>query len=202
MGSNIYDKGLLNKLKGWTSNTQLQVYGVDETRQLYETIADNNKDNPIELPLLTLTRNLGYSIINGGTTRRPLSYDGITYKVTDYDSYQTSTVINAIPISLSYRLDVYTRYAEQADVIMSQLIFNLINYPSFEVEIPKVEEKHTARITINDNVEDNSSITERFVIGNLTRLSISFSIDDAYLWDIRELHNVDIEIRVNDKMEF
>lgn len=199
MATYLYDEALLEKLRGWTHSTQITVLGVNETTRLFEQIGDTNSDTPIKLPLITLSRSRGYNIINSGTTKRMMSYEGVSYNKSIYnkdteDAFATTDTISAIPVSLSYQLDVYTKFAKEADILMRNLIFNLINYPAFEVEIPTSHATHVARITLNDTVEDNSDIQERFVPGNFTRLSILFTVDDAYLWDVRELRDTTIDI--------
>lgn len=193
MSTALYDTALVNKIKGWINETQLQVYGPNETSRMFEVMADTSDDSPIKLPFISISRDRGFKIINEGTTRRPLSYDGATIGVDETGAY--SKVLNAIPISIEYQIDVYTRYAEEADILIRNLIFNFVNYPTLSIDIPKVDTfNHTARITLGDSITDNSDIKERFVTGNLTRLSLNISIDDAYLWDVRKLHNVDIDL--------
>lgn len=199
MATYLYDEALLNKIRGWTHSTKMTVLGVNETTRLFEQLGDMKNDNPIELPLITISRGRGYNIINSGTTKRMMSYEGTSINKSIYnkdteDAYTTTDTVTAIPVSLSYQLDVYTRFAKEADILMRNLIFNLINYPAFEVEIPKAHLTHTARITLNDVVEDTSDVPERFIVGNFTRLSILFTVDDAYLWDVRELRDTTIDI--------
>lgn len=196
MSTYLYDEGLIEKFKSWTDTTKIQVFGPNEITRMLEVVADTNKDEPITLPLITLNRSRGYNIREGGTSKRSLSYDGLTISA----EQETSDVLNAIPISLSYQLDVYAKFAEEADILMKNLIFNMINYPSFYITVPDAGE-YSARITINDSVDDTSSIQERFIEGNFTRLSLSFSIDDAWLWDLRKLHNVDVDLIMDDIYE-
>ena len=200
MSTYLYDKALLEKIQNWTSTTGLHVYGVDETRQLWETmIDDSGKDEPISFPFITLNRNLGFEIVNDGTTKRPLSYDGYTKDV-NFDK-KISTVINEIPVSLTYQIDVFTRYAREAEILAKNLVFNIVNYPALEIEIPKVNIPHTAVIELDDQIEDSSHISEVFVRGNFTRLTMRVVIPDAHLFDVRELHNVELDFRINDKYE-
>lgn len=207
MSTALYDKALVEKIKNWTTTAKINVLGVNETSRLFEIIADTTDDEPVTLPMITLSRNRGFNIINDGTTKRALSYEGVAidhkvYNKGTSEAYSTSPSIQAIPVSISYQLDVYTRYAEEADILVRNLIFNIINYPGFEIEIPNSNGfKHTARITLNDTVEDNSDIPERFVSGNFTRLSLVISVDDAYLWDVRELHDVAIDLILDDSNE-
>lgn len=200
MSAYLYDEALVNKFKKWTSSSKTQVYGPSETRRLYEIIADSSTDSEIKLPLIAISRNMGYEIIDSGTTRRPLSYDGVTRS---YDPENNSVkIMNAIPIALTYQIDVYARYTEEADILMRNLIFNIVNFPAMSVEVPDANQSHVARISIaSPNVTDNSNMAERFIEGNLTALSISIDIRDAYLWDVRQHRNAELEIRIDDIYE-
>lgn len=209
MSTYLYDEAIVNKFKEWTEVSQIQVYGPNETRRLFEVIADKNNDKPLKLPIISLVRDRGFKIINSGTTRRPLSYDG---KLLNADE-DSGTMLNAIPISVSYQVDIYTRYAKEADILVRNLIFNVVNYPALKVLVPKAmvydEELkdydyfyHTARIELGDDtVQDNSNEKERFIEGNFTKLSFLITIDDAYLWDTREHRNAEIEIQIDDRYE-
>ena len=200
MSGYLYDKALVEKFQKWTSKSKTQIYGPNETRRLYETIADSTTDSKIKLPLIAISRDMGYEIINSGTTRRPLSYDGVDRQ---YNAETNSMkIINAIPISLTYQIDVYARKAEEADILMRNLVFNIVNYPAMEVSIPGADLNHTARISFGSKtISDNSNMSERFIEGNMTVLSAIISIDDAYLWDVRQHRNAEIEIRIDDTYE-
>ena len=267
MATYIYDEAVLKKIKYWTQASNVHVYGADETRNLFEVMADESGDKPIELPIISIRRDRGYTIIDGGTTRRPISYDGFSITDQDFDSYpeaqkfckqhkldesvilpksfwiddkrfrtykeafeyckkkklkpedihtaswekyyiktddihpQYTDAIRAIPISISYQLDVYARYAKEADLLMRNLVFNIINYPGFTISIPKANLTHTARLVLGDSIDDNSNVPERFVEGNFTRLTANITVDNARLWDTRKLRNAEIEIVLDDTYE-
>lgn len=267
MATYIYDEAILKKIKYWTQASNVHVYGADETRNLFEVMADESGDKPIELPIISIRRDRGYTIIDGGTTRRPISYDGFSITDQDFDSYpeaqkfckqhkldenvilpksfwiddkrfrtykeafeyckknklkpedihtaswekyyiktddihpQYTDAIRAIPISISYQLDVYARYAKEADLLMRNLVFNIINYPGFTISIPKANLTHTARLVLGDSIDDNSNVPERFVEGNFTRLTANITVDNARLWDTRKLRNAEIEIVLDDTYE-
>ena len=44
MATKLYDDALLEKLRNWTQNTSITVVGPDETRRLFEVIADKFGD--------------------------------------------------------------------------------------------------------------------------------------------------------------
>lgn len=200
MSAFLYDKALVEKFKKWTSSSKTQVYGPSETRRLYEIIADSTTDSEIKLPIIAISRDMGYEITNAGTTRRPLSYDGVDREYNEETN--SMKIINAIPISITYQIDVYARKAEEADILMRNLVFNIVNYPAMEISIPDADLNHTARISLSSStITDNSNMSERFIEGNLTVLSAIISIDDAYLWDVRQHRNAEIEIRIDDTYE-
>ncbi|MBQ6631062.1 MAG: hypothetical protein IJH55_02875, partial [Romboutsia sp.] len=125
MSTFLYDEAIVRKFKSWTHSSQIEIFGPNETSKVFELIADKNNDEPIKLPLIYIERDRGFNIINGGTTRRPLSYDGKDINV----NKKQAEILNAIPISISYQVNVYTRYAKEADILVRNLIFNVINYP-------------------------------------------------------------------------
>lgn len=192
MSAYLYDQAVLKKFNKWTERTNVHIYGPEDTRQLFELIADTTKDKPIQLPIITVTRPGGYEIINAN--KKPLSYDGRILNK-EYASTEAALQLNAIPIQLTYQVNVYTRRYREADAYMRELIFNMINYPRLEVVIPYNDSNitHTCSMELNNTVDDNSSIPERLVPGQFTRLSISFMIVDAYLWDARTKPYLDFD---------
>lgn len=209
MSTYLYDEALVRKFKSWTHTSEIEIYGPNETSRVFGVIADKTNDEPIKLPLIYIERDRSFNIINSGTTRRPLSYDGKDINVSD----SRGEILNAIPISISYQVNVYTRYAKEADILIRNLIFNVINYPALEIIVPKVsiydekmkeykDYKHTARIEFgNTEIQDNSNEKERFIEGNYTKLSFLITINDAYLWDLREHRTAEIEILIEDNTD-
>lgn len=202
MSVNLYDKALLEKLNNWTKNSELHIVGPEESRRIFELIADEGNDKPIQLPLIVLTRPGGYTITDQGLAKHPLSYNGAKLRYNE----DTSVILNAIPISIPYQLDVYTRYFEQADEYTRNLVFNIINYPKLTIDLPYHDEhyKHDSNIRLQSDIVDNSAIPERLIAGQFTRMTMQLNIDDAYLWDIRYKDNwkicdfSDIEVKDNE----
>ena len=191
----LYDEALLKKFQKWTRDTQVQLTGVNETKRLFEVVADKNNDKELKLPLIALSRNGGYTILQ--KYKQPKSYSGATMIQTD--SYGAK--MNAIPISISYQIDVYARYLQEADEYARNLVFNIINYPKLQVELPYESSglKHDGNIRLETDVEDNSDIPERLISGQFTRFTIGINIDDAYLFDVRLKDNLSIsEIDLQD----
>lgn len=194
MSTYLYDDAFVQKLKLWTERTDVSVLGPDDTQSFLEILADKSNDKPIKLPVIALKRKGMYTVTN--PSKKPLTFDGLTLKA----NLGKSTNLNAIPITLSYQIDVYTRYFKEADEYSRNLVFNLINYPKLEIELPYEGAKiqHDANIRITQELENNSSIPERLSVGQFTRISIGIEVDDAYLFDVRTLNNYSIGFRVID----
>lgn len=175
----------MNKLKKWTKDTNTTILTPGETRNLLAVTADQNKDNPIQLPLISLSRPGGFTVLHTGA--RPIGYAGVTLEA----NRESVKSLRAIPISLQYQIDVYTRYQEEADEYARNLVYNIINYPRLEINIPYYDENiiHHSNIKLVGDVEDTSDIPERLVSGQFTRMSIPIIVDDAYLFDIKYRKN-------------
>ena len=188
----LYDQALLNKIKGWANNANLTITGPEETQRLFEVTLDKQRDSNIKLPLLCITRNRGYRIIDKG--KKPLTYDGLMLN----SSIEKSISLNAIPIEIPYYIDIYTRYLREADEYMRNIIFNVINFPKLSIEIPYegIGREHQSNIHLIGDVEDKSDIPTRLGIGQFSRLSVGISIDDAYLFDSRVRDNLSIDVEV------
>lgn len=176
----LYDKALLDKLKVWTNGTNVSIVAPDESTRLFEMIADNNNDNAIKLPIISLKRPRGFTILK--PQKSSMSFNGITVEKRE----KSAITINAIPINIDYQIDVYTRYIQEADEYIRNFVYNIINYPKLTVDIPYngVHLKHDSNIRLTPEIEDNSDIPERLISGQFTRLTMNIYIDDAYLWDL------------------
>lgn len=199
----LYDEALINKLKNWTANTQINIYGPDETRQMFEVIGDKTEDSPIKLPIISLRRSAGFSIIN--PNKKPLTYDGMKIESSSNDKKMLK--VSAIPIDIPYQIDIYCRYRKEADMLSRSIIFNIINHPTLSVDIPYNDAyiPHNANMRVSTEVEDNSDVPERFVVGQFTRITLNVNIDDAYLWDARYRENLSFElgdIQVNEELNY
>ena len=188
MAVRFYDEALLKKLQKWTAGTQMSITGVNESRRLFEVVADKMNDKPLQLPLIALSRNGGYTIQE--KYKQPRSHNGSTMIVTT----NSGVKLNAIPIGITYQIDIYARYLAEADEYARNIVFNIINYPKLQIEIPYEDSGlyHDANIRLVTDVEDNSDIPEQLVSGQFTRFTIGIDIDDAYLFDVRIKDNIRI----------
>ena len=197
MAIRYYDKAILDKIKYWVKDPNMRILGPDETTRLFQLEFDQNNDKPISLPLIAISRNNDIEITS--TAKKALTYDGAHIAATT----KKSQVLNAIPIQLSYQLDIYTKYFAEADEYARNFIFNLINYPKVQIEINYNNSKilHDSNIILEQTLSDNSSIPERLINGQFTRMTLRFKIDDAYLFSVPFMDNWSIEYPVNINLE-
>lgn len=195
----LYDEALIRKLRNWTANTEINIYGPEQTGRMFEVIGDNTNDTPIKLPIIAIRRNPSINISN--PNKKPTTYDGL--KIPELSEEDKMVKLSMIPIEISYQIDVYCRYMREADTLIRSLVFNIINHPTLEVLIPysNVNLEHNGNIRLTSGIEDNSDVPERFVPGQFTRLSLTVSIDDAYLWDARDRDNLRVDIQSVDVID-
>ena len=188
MSVSLYDNALFKKFSKWTAGTPPMLTGVNETTRLFEVLSDKSNDRPIELPLIALSRPGGYTISN--KSKRPLTFNGNTFQANELRGAK----VNVVPIEISYQIDVYARYMEEADEYARNLVFNIINYPKLTIELPyeSLGIKHDANIRLISEIDDNSDIPQRIIPGQFTRFTLGINIDDAYLFDVRIQDNISI----------
>ena len=189
MAVSYYDDALLDKIKKWVNDPNMKITSPDETKRLFSYYADIKNDNPIQLPLIALRRARDVEILS--TNKKPLTFDGATIEA----NKERSGMLNGIPISIKYQLDVYTRYFQEADEYIRNFIFNFINYPKLKIEIPynNANIEHISNVRLDPTIADNSDISERLAPGSFTRLTLSLYIDDAYIFDYKFRKNYTIE---------
>lgn len=195
MAIRYYDEAITNKIKKWAENTKSTILSPADSTRLFQIVDYKENDKPLDLPLISISRDPTIDIIS--TAKRALTYDGAHISATkDY-----SKVLNAIPIKLSYQLDIYTRYFDEADEYLRNFIFNIINYPNLTIEIPYNGEKilHSSTMILESSISDNSDIKERLIQGQFYRMTLKIFIDDAWLFSIPIEENWTIKETISDE---
>lgn len=193
----LYDEAVTNKIKKWVKDPNLTITSPNETRRLFEYRADINGDRPIQLPLVALRRDPNIQLRNAN--KHSPTFDGVVVQATT----KKVETLNVVPITITYQLDIYCRYTREADEYARNFIFNLINYRKVTVEIPYNDShiEHDSNITIIGDLVDNSDIPERLIPGEFTRYTITFMIDDAYLFSVPIRDAITIETETVVKLE-
>lgn len=195
MSLTLYDKAVTEKIKAWVLDPNMVVLSPDETSRLFEWKADISEDKPLQLPFITIQRDRDATIRDIGN--KALTRAGKVFN----SKNGISDHLNAVPISLNYTLNIYTKFLEQADEYVRNFVFNFINYPGIVIKIPYNDSKlaYTSFITLQNTITDNSDIPERLVPGQFSRLTMNISLNDAYLFSynrrkIPKIKDVQIEV--------
>ena len=198
MGIKIYDDAIVKKFKKWWPDKNLRILKPNETNRLWGILANENNDEPLTLPLLSISRDPSIGLDIAG--RRSLSCDGIKLDGSESETLQ----LNAIPISITYQIDIYTQKYEDGDTILRALVLNLVNHPKMKVLIPynDVQIKHVANLWIDGDLTDNSDIPEKKFPDQFTRWTIRVAVHDAFLFSVPVAMNsrlIGAERQIKDK---
>lgn len=197
MACRYYDDILAAKIQKWDPSANLRVLKPNETKRLFELMADDSKDKPIALPVIALSRNNDIELILN--VKSPKSYSGLKLSQTE----AASKLLNAIPIRLQYQLDIYTKTMEEGDELLRQLLFKLINNPLIKIVIPynNSNVEQIANIRVLSTISDTSEISERLFPGQFTRWTIQLEIQDAFIYDIPYRRNWKLYITDNELLD-
>lgn len=189
MSFTLYDKAVTEKIKKWILDSNMVVLSPDETRRLFTWKATTDGDKPLTLPLISINRNRDVSIKT--TSKQMLSHRGKIFN----SEKGVSDHLNAIPMTLSYVINIYTRYLEEADEYVRNFVFQLINYPKIEIQIPYNNSQltYTSYLTLQPEISDNSDIPERLIAGQFSRMTLAITLNDAYLFSYNHKHVSEIE---------
>ena len=190
MSVRLYDEALYKKIQSWIITPNMRILKVDETKELFKNESYLNNDQPIKLPIISLSRdkNIDFTI----STKRNLSYDGLRLE----SSTGKTVMLNAIPFTTNYQIDIYTQKYEEADEYLRELLFNLINNPKLEIEIPYngINLIQSANLRVVPTVEDTSDIPERLFRNQFTRWTITLELQDAYIFNTPIKNNWKMEV--------
>lgn len=195
MALEYYDDAIVAKLQKWTpTNLQLRILKPDETKRLFETLADDSKDKNVKLPLVTLSRNNDIELLLN--VKNPKSYDGLKLVQTTDETAK----LNVIPVKLQYQIDIYTKTYAESNEYLRQYLFKLVNNPVIKIVVPYNNQEVTqiANIRVLSTVSDTSDIQQRLFSGQFTRWTIQLEIQDAFLYDIPYRRNWKLYIDDNE----
>lgn len=190
MSISFYDEAIVNKITNWVKNTNVQILKPDETTRFFEITSDQNFDRPIQLPLISISRDRDITILN--TQKQVKTFDGIALK----SNNNISMPINVIPIEIGYQIDIFTRHMVEADAFIREFVFNFINYPKLKVNIPYNDANlvHESNLWIDSSITDNSDISEKLFSDQFVRFTIKLTVDDAYLFSLPYKENTKLEL--------
>lgn len=193
MSVNLYDQAVTDKINSWlpkARNKSIKVLSPDETARLFSIEADEKNDEPLSLPLVSISRDNTIEILQ--KTMTPMSFDGLMLDATTKKTLQ----LDGIPININYQLDIYTRFADEALALVREFMFKLINNPQITIELPYNNQhfKHISSLIMEEQIEDTSAISERLFPGQFSRWTLRFRVDGAYMFNLPYVDNVHMEL--------
>ena len=202
MAISYYDEAITQKIKGWLADSsKLRVLSPDESTRLIQLQAEDSEDQPLKLPLISISRNKDIEIESA--IKQNKSFDGL---VIGKGATGTSTIhLNVIPVKTTYQLDIYTKKRLEADEYVRQYLFKLINNPQIIIEIPynNYIVKHTANLRVLNTVSDTSDISTHIFPGQFYKWTIQLELQDGFLFSIPQKQNwriIGVEVAAVDKI--
>lgn len=202
MAISYYDEAVTQKIKNWLADSsRLRVLSPDESTRLIQLRAEDSKDKPLKLPLISIARNKDIEIESA--IKQNKSFDGL---VLGQDKETATTIhLNVIPIKTTYQIDIYTKKRIEADEYVRQYLFKLINNPQIIVEIPYNNYliRHTANLRVLNTVSDTSDISSHIFPGQFYKWTIQLELQDGFLFSIPQKQGwklVGIEVTAADKI--
>jgi hypothetical protein len=172
----VYDKAIVTKFKSWIHDDSVKVFSPEDNERMFQTRSFNENDNPVPLPFISITRDPSFTYVS----RKKLAREGLTLD----KSTESAMSLNAIPITLSYQLDIYTRYSVEGSNYLANFIFNLVKHPKITFTITDNNLNHTYNCNLvpTGTAVDNSDLPNHFVNDQFTRWTLAFTVD-TYLYN-------------------
>lgn len=202
MAISYYDEAVTQKIKGWLADSsRLRVLSPDESSRAIQLHADDTNDSPLQLPMITISRNKDLEILSA--IKQNKSFDG--YMLIKDEIAAKTVHLNVIPVKTTYQLDIYTKKRIEADEYVRQYLFKLINNPQIIVEIPYNNYiiRHTANLRVLDTVSDTSDIPTHIFNGQFYRWTIQLELQDGFLFSIPQKQGwrlIGVEVTAADRI--
>lgn len=148
--------------------------------RMFEILGTLDEDK-VMMPFVSLERldwqlNLdrqGYQTFIGNKIYTKFDNNGIPYDVR----------AQVIPITINYRLSVWSKDRVTNDALIRELLFYYHLRPTLMAYIGHgLNFTHAFNIYFNNNIEDNSDIANHINKGTYFRQDLTLYTDDAYLW--------------------
>ena len=181
-----YDRAIVEDFKARFNKQEIKDSKVNDTvqigpaDQMFSILGQMNDDQVI-MPFISLERldwqlNLdrqGFQTFIGEEVYTRLGPDNLP----------TEIRAQVIPITINYRLSVWTEDRVTNDAIIRELLFYYHLRPSLMVYVGHgLNMAHKFNIYFNSGIEDNSDIANHGNRGQYFRQDLTFYTDDAYLW--------------------
>jgi hypothetical protein len=180
----LYDKSVVADLRNRLGDSRISIVPPEDFMSFVSQIDIDNPDRA-KFPAISIERP-SWSLSD--SKPQYMKTSGILAEKTIVDNNIHNNVyirLQAMPIKISYQLDIWSVTREEDDNILRELIFYYRLHPTLKVTIPY---QFTEPIQMNfniefgDTVDDNSDIVNHKNYGRLFRQTIPLFINDAYLF--------------------
>lgn len=180
-----YDKAIVEDLRARFKSSPINNQVNDTVQigpadQMFSILGNLNEDNVV-MPFISLERidwqlNLdrqGFQTFIGEEVYTRIGPDNKPIEIR----------AQVIPITINYRLSVWTTDRITNDALVRELLFYYHLRPSLMVYVGHgLNMAHKFNIYFNSGIEDNSDIANHNTKGTYFRQDMTFYTDDAYLW--------------------
>ena len=194
MSVNLYDEALVRKVRNWVKDKNVTILSPDDSSRLFNFEAMVSEKDKLQLPLISITRDRQIDVRLTG--KRPDTSYG---RVFNSENGRTDH-LNSVPITLTYQIDIYTKYEAECLEYVRNFVFNIINYPKLVIDIPYNDSqlKQASYMSLQPAILNNSDIPERVVAGQFYRYAIGFKLKDAYLYsyNVKDIPQVEAGVDI------
>lgn len=184
-GVYAYDKSLVEDLRARFSSSPVESQvnknvQIGPTDQIFNIIGSLEQDNII-MPFISLER-LDWQLNLDRQGFQTFVGDEV-YTRLDSQNLPVEVRAQAIPITINYRLSVWSKDRITNDALCREILFYYHLRPSLMVYVGHgINMAHKFNIYFNSGIEDNSDIASHSTRGTYFRQDMTLYTDDAYLW--------------------
>lgn len=180
-----YDRSIVEDLRARFKSTIVdskvnETVQIGPTDQMFNIIGTLNEDQVI-MPFISLER-VDWQLNLDRQGFQTFVGDRVFTRIGP-DNKPTEVRAQVIPITINYRLSVWSEDRVTNDALIRELLFYYHLRPSLMVYIGHgLNLAHKFNIYFNSGIEDNSDIANHVNKGTYFRQDLTFYTDDAYLW--------------------
>lgn len=184
----LYDKAIANRLESVLTNVK-GINVVPAERAFTKSFDEN--DNP-ELPAVSIYRE-GFSLKQD--TRNMTAYKKGRNEV---DTQGTLFNTKALPLSIRYQIDVWTRTREQNDELSRDIIWFFTLYPEHKITVNYGGFVRDIKFNtfLELDITNNSQISEFENRGQYYRSTMGVIVDEAQLFMVSSQNKLNFEFEI------
>ena len=189
MGNSLmnYDKAMYKKVHNLMDEV---VFSSPE--ESFKVNAKNHKGK-VRMPFISIWRLPDFSV-NKGMYNDSYVRRGPVDKGLRGSEFPNSYInLHGLPVSLQYQLDVYATKRDVCDGLATELLLEMYENPYLDVIQTDIGEEFVQQfnLEVEDNVSDNTSITEFDETNRFYRLSLTVDIPEAVIYRIDKRNTID-----------